>query len=82
MAARNQVTIYFDNPEQLKRLRMKAAARGMSMAELGKRTLVQALDLPLFLEQVSGIADNSEATPDSIAAPAVIESTPEPQPAA
>lgn len=48
MAARNQVTIYFDTPDQLREFRIQAAKAGLSMAELGKRTLVKEHALPGF----------------------------------
>lgn len=48
--ARNAVTVYFETPEQVRRLRALAALKGSNASEVAKDVLVKEFDLnaPFF----------------------------------
>lgn len=53
MSDRHYISLYFDNAEQKRAFRLEAASRGMSMAELAKKIVLDAL----FLDRVSDEED-------------------------
>lgn len=58
-AERHYFSIYFDSAAQKQRFRELAARAGVSMAELGKQTLIKAHNLPTppFLTNASNETD-------------------------